>query len=85
MLAQTDHFMSSAAENTPVPSSETSALFAHHERMFEKFVRGGGPSDQGGAGLGLALVKSIVELHGGRVDLDSVPGLGAAVTCYLPV
>jgi signal transduction histidine kinase len=56
-----------------------------HERMFEKFVRGGGPSDQGGAGLGLALVKSIVELHGGRVDLDSVPGLGAAVTCYLPV
>jgi signal transduction histidine kinase len=61
------------------------------DRMFEKFVRGrvvtnegGDASDEGGAGLGLALVKSIVELHGGRVELDSVPGLGAAVTCYLP-
>jgi len=29
--------MSSAAENTPVPSSETTELFAHHERMFENF------------------------------------------------
>ncbi len=40
--------------------------------------------DQGGAGLGLALVKALVELHGGWVALESEPGAGAAFTCHLP-
>ena len=35
-------------------------------------------------GLGLALVKSFVELHGGDVELKSKPGKGATVTCRLP-
>ncbi len=52
-------------------------------RIFEKFERGGAPR-AGGIGVGLALVKSIVELHGGRVELDSVPGIGTAVMCILP-
>jgi signal transduction histidine kinase len=53
-------------------------------RVFEKFERGTAPTRGGGADLGLALVKSIVELHGGRVELDSVTGIGTAVVCYLP-
>jgi signal transduction histidine kinase len=53
-------------------------------RIFDRFERGTMPSREAGAGLGLALVKSIVELHGGKVELDSVPGVGTAVTCYLP-
>lgn len=40
--------------------------------------------DQRGAGLGLALVKSFVELHGGWVKLDSEPGKGSTINCYLP-
>jgi len=37
------------------------------------------------AGLGLALVKALVELHGGWVALESEPGAGAAFACHLPV
>ncbi len=52
-------------------------------RIFGKFERGTAPR-AGGIGVGLALVKSIVEMHGGRVELDSVPGIGTAVMCFLP-
>ena len=54
-------------------------------RVFEKFERGNPQARQSGAGLGLSLVKSFVELHGGRVEMTSSPGEGTAVTCYLPV
>jgi signal transduction histidine kinase len=57
----------------------------HHGRVFEKFERGDPRSRQVGAGLGLSLVKSFVELHGGRVELDSALAQGTRVTCWLPV
>ena len=53
--------------------------------VFEKFERGDRRGRQVGAGLGLALVKSFVELHGGRVGLVSEPGLGTHVTLFLPM
>jgi signal transduction histidine kinase len=53
------------------------------ERIFEKFERGNPHARQSGPGLGLSLVKSFIELHGGRVELDSQPGGGTTVTCYL--
>ena len=49
-------------------------------RVFERFERG----QRGGAGLGLALVKEIVEMHGGWVDLASEPEKGTTVVCHLP-
>ncbi len=55
------------------------------ERVFGKFERVGGQSGQSGAGLGLALVKSLIELHGGRVELHSAPGRGTRVTCHIPI
>ena len=52
-------------------------------RIFEKFERGSTNARQSGPGLGLSLVKSFIELHGGTVEMDSRPGSGTTVTCYL--
>ncbi len=49
-------------------------------RVFDRFERRGGR----GAGLGLALVRSFVELHGGRVVLRSIPNEGTTVVFHLP-
>ena len=53
------------------------------QRIFEKFERGSPTARQSGPGLGLSLVKSFIELHGGTVEMDSRPGIGTTVTCYL--
>lgn len=58
-----------------------------HERVLEKFERGNRPRGRQsgvGAGLGLSLVKSFVELHGGDVELTSAPNEGTAIICRLP-
>jgi two-component system, NtrC family, sensor histidine kinase KinB len=53
------------------------------ERIFERFVQGHeGPG--GAAGLGLAIVRDIVQAHGGRVHLDSEVGRGSRFTLDLP-
>jgi signal transduction histidine kinase len=48
--------------------------------IFDRFIG----RERGGPGLGLALVKALVELHGGWVSLESEPGSGATFTCHLP-
>ncbi len=53
-------------------------------RVFERFESRSQGSDHRGPGLGLSIVKSIVELHKGRVTLDSNPGVGTRVTVRLP-
>jgi two-component system phosphate regulon sensor histidine kinase PhoR len=52
--------------------------------VFEPFQRGRRAEDTGGIGLGLAVVKSIVEAHGGRVLVDSELGKGSVFTVILP-
>ena len=54
-------------------------------RVFGKFERGSAQTRQSGAGLGLSLVKSLVELHGGWVELQSAPEQGTRVICHLPL
>jgi signal transduction histidine kinase len=58
---------------------------ADQARVFEKFERGDPSLAQTGAGLGLSLVKSLVELHGGTVTMTSNPDHGTVVRCHLPV
>lgn len=67
-------------EGPGVPESE-------QERVWEKFFRGASAvnSPVRGSGLGLALVKHIVTLHGGTVGVQSKPGQGATFWIELPV
>jgi signal transduction histidine kinase len=58
---------------------------ALHERIFEPFYRLPGASErEGGTGLGLALVKSIAERHGGAVRCENRQGGGARFVITLP-
>ena len=59
----------------------------HQQRIFEEFqqIDGSSTRQKGGTGLGLAISKRIVELHGGRIDLDSLVGAGSTFRVRLPV
>lgn len=55
--------------------------------IFEKFRQAGsaGAREYPGSGLGLALVRELVEMHGGRIGVESEPGRGSIFTVILPV
>jgi two-component system sensor histidine kinase KdpD len=57
---------------------------AEQARVFEPFYRGG-PRTGTGSGLGLAIVRGFVELNGGRVWAESVPGRGTSFVIELPL
>ncbi|THD74563.1 MAG: PAS domain-containing sensor histidine kinase [Phenylobacterium sp.] len=94
-----DHLMENAISQTPAGGTITLAArkalgevqlavsdtgrgipFHVQAHIFDRFIG----RERGGPGLGLALVKSLTELHGGWVALESEPGAGATFTCHLP-
>ena len=57
-----------------------------HNEVFDKFRKGKNASHyKSGAGLGLSMVKSFTQLHGGSVELSSIPKTGTKITCRLPL
>ncbi len=64
-----------------IPEEEQRRVLQMFERGSQPMVRQPGA----GAGLGLSLVKSLVELHGGTVEISSKPDRGTRVVCRLPV
>lgn len=56
------------------------------DRIFDKFYRADASNTAiGGIGLGMSIVKSIIEAHGGRIWVDSRPGEGTTVSFTIPV
>jgi signal transduction histidine kinase len=57
------------------------------KRIFEQFhqVDSSNTKPKGGTGLGLAIAKQIVEMHGGRIWVESAPGEGATFQMQLPI
>ena len=55
------------------------------ERVFEKFYRADPSGTIPGTGLGMAIIKSIIEQHGGTIEIQSEYGKGTKVMLYLPV
>lgn len=66
-----------------VEDSGEGIAYSQQARIFEPFVQVGRRA--GGAGLGLALCKEIVQLHGGRIGVRSQPGQGTRIYMLLPV
>ena len=69
-----------ADEGIGIPAGE-------QDRIFEKFYRVGRSETQGrrGSGMGLALVRHIMEAHGGEIALESQPGSGSRFTLLFPL
>ena len=63
--------------------SDTGRGIPYHlqAHVFDRFVR----RERGGPGVGLALVKALIELHGGWAEVESEPGKGAAFILHLPL
>ena len=78
-----DELRSAFEEHLEVTREQMSRL----EQIFERYVRGDGAERAAleGQGLGLHIVRSLVELHGGAVGVESVPGSGATFWFSLPV
>lgn len=60
---------------------------AHQGYIFDEFqqINTSSTREKGGAGLGLAIAKRIIEMHGGRLWVESSPGMGSTFSFTLPV
>ncbi len=58
---------------------------AQLERVFERFYRADTSGNIPGTGLGMSIVKEIIELHDGEIELSSNAGVGTTVTLWLPL
>ncbi len=53
-------------------------------RIFEAFYRAESTAGVAGTGLGMSIVKEIMDIHRGRIEIESAPGKGTVVTLWLP-
>jgi signal transduction histidine kinase len=81
VTASNETFLVSVSDTGPGLSE------ADQKRIFEEFrqVDGSSTREKGGSGLGLSIAKKIVEMHGGRIWVESIPGEGSIFRFTLPV
>jgi signal transduction histidine kinase len=53
--------------------------------IFDRFFRVDTAHVQRGAGLGLPIARRVIELHGGRLEVESTPGVGSTFRVFLPI
>ena len=77
------------AENALLEVADTGIGIAPEDlpHVFTRFWRGekSRSRDTGGAGIGLSIVKELVQAHGGAISVDSAPGEGSAFRVVLPL
>jgi len=57
----------------------------HLPHIFDRFYRANLARTERYAGLGLSIAKRIIDMHHGRIEVDSTPGEGSTFTVYLPL
>jgi len=57
---------------------------AELDKLFQRFFRASTSTGIAGSGIGLNLVQNFIELHGGRIDVDSETGVGSTFTVRIP-
>ena len=83
---QGDQFVFSVSDSgIGIPSDDRSRLFQPFEKGDTKGFEDQYNVTTSGKGLGLSIVRNLIELHGGNVDLKSQPGRGTTVTCRVPI
>jgi signal transduction histidine kinase len=55
------------------------------KRIYEKFYRADQSGNIPGTGLGMAIMKDIIDYHGGEIVINSEYGVGTTINIYLPV
>ena len=81
VTASNETFLVSVSDTGPgIPEAD-------QKRIFQEFLQVDGSStrEKGGSGLGLSIAKKIVEMHGGRIWVESIPGEGSIFRFTLPV
>ncbi len=68
-----------------VSDSGPGVAAADQARLFDRYYQGKADARRGSLGLGLHICKSLVEAHGGKIWVESVPGAGATFRFTLPV
>lgn len=73
-------------DGATITVADTGVGIAPHDlgHIWERLYRGDRSRSERGLGLGLSLVKAIVEAHGGRVDVETTPGQGSRFSIHVP-
>ena len=81
MDAADESFVVAVSDTGPgIPMDQQAKIFEEFQQVDDSSTR-----TKGGTGLGLAIAKRIIELHGGRLWVESTPGKGATFSFSLPV
>ena len=72
-----------AGRSMPFPIMGSGFSAEHHEHIFQVFRRLDA-KQEGGQGLGLAIVRRIIDRHQGKIEVESIPGKGTTFRVYFP-